>query len=740
MNSAYESSAVGRHQYLCGRSNEVRLWLSVLAYNLRNLWRRLVLPKKIENWSLTSLQQRLVKTGGRLVKHARYYWLLLAESHLTRRLFGGMVRRIDALPAPAGYRLGLLFGLGPGQWYVFADSGGGSMPRGLGQVVRGIFLAGTTALLGLRAQDFGDLYRQAAQSYRNAASQESGATRSCMLSNASYYDCLANQLSNSSLSCTQPACAPSGGMTSTSSTTPGSSGTTFDGSSLNPMMLANFCRYCSATGTSCPSSCPSGASSSSPTFGGTASGRTGTAAAIQSGADLAVGLIQGIFNRRAAKQAAEEAQHDAETQAQQEAADRQRQAEEWQAKMRSFEAERIQSEACTTLIEAARLTGGSVDLGGDNACARAIEAELGPLSTYGAARGGNPGQPRPNNILLDGSNIPRQIDFGTQGTGSQSQNALDSLTDAASPSSNSSAPPGSGALDQLTGATTPGGGGSNSNNRNSALDQLTQDTGPTPSGQATGQSPGGQGSTADSRSQDAAGTNSLDTLASQTVSAPSVSPTQPTSSAPLDASVNPVDRNDLGSGFNSNPQAGPSGDASDSPDIAPSVAKLERGVAAQAETAVINLDADGKAILKIDKKVEEYYKLKDEVPQQVQMANRIYSGQATPGDVDAVTQRMEGQIANLGIVNPIARKSVEASQAAALEMNRTSLSTLDHTFDAIQEGLDADGNSIMIGTLSSRATYGSYIYGVAKNLPLVGKPIEKVVTTYEQWKEYWQNQ
>ena len=31
---------------------------------------------------LTSLQQRLVKTGGRLVKHARYYWPLLAESHL----------------------------------------------------------------------------------------------------------------------------------------------------------------------------------------------------------------------------------------------------------------------------------------------------------------------------------------------------------------------------------------------------------------------------------------------------------------------------------------------------------------------------------------------------------------------------------------------------------------------------------------------------------------------------------
>ena len=59
------------------RSNQVRLALSLLAYNLGNLWRR-------------------------LVKHARYYWLLLAESHLTRRLFGSMLRRIAGLSLPAG--------------------------------------------------------------------------------------------------------------------------------------------------------------------------------------------------------------------------------------------------------------------------------------------------------------------------------------------------------------------------------------------------------------------------------------------------------------------------------------------------------------------------------------------------------------------------------------------------------------------------------------------------------------
>ena len=84
------------------RSNEVRLWLTIIAYNLGNLWRRLVLPQRIGNWSLTSLQQRLVETGGRLVKHARYYWLLLAEGHLGRRLFASMLRMIAVLPLPDG--------------------------------------------------------------------------------------------------------------------------------------------------------------------------------------------------------------------------------------------------------------------------------------------------------------------------------------------------------------------------------------------------------------------------------------------------------------------------------------------------------------------------------------------------------------------------------------------------------------------------------------------------------------
>ena len=79
-----------------------RMSSSDVSVRGRFAWRRMVLSKRIENWSLTSLQHRSVKTGGRLVKHARYYWLLLAEGHLHRRLFGQMLRRIWALPVPNG--------------------------------------------------------------------------------------------------------------------------------------------------------------------------------------------------------------------------------------------------------------------------------------------------------------------------------------------------------------------------------------------------------------------------------------------------------------------------------------------------------------------------------------------------------------------------------------------------------------------------------------------------------------
>jgi hypothetical protein len=87
------------------RLNPVRMRLSVIGLPLGE---PVAVPGTAEReapWSLTSLRQRLVEPGGRLMQHIRYFWLLVAESPPARRLSGAMVRRIAALPVPPGWRL-----------------------------------------------------------------------------------------------------------------------------------------------------------------------------------------------------------------------------------------------------------------------------------------------------------------------------------------------------------------------------------------------------------------------------------------------------------------------------------------------------------------------------------------------------------------------------------------------------------------------------------------------------------
>jgi hypothetical protein len=82
-------------------ANQVRLCLFILAYNLGNLLRRLGLPKAIKNWSLRSVQVKLIKIGGRLVRHARRLVFQLAEVAVPRAVFQGVLERIGRLcPAP----------------------------------------------------------------------------------------------------------------------------------------------------------------------------------------------------------------------------------------------------------------------------------------------------------------------------------------------------------------------------------------------------------------------------------------------------------------------------------------------------------------------------------------------------------------------------------------------------------------------------------------------------------------
>ena len=78
-------------------ANQVRLWLFILTYNLGNFFRRLALPEAIKSWSLTSIQTRLIKIGGRLVRHARRLVFQLAEVMVTREMFDEMLERIGRL-------------------------------------------------------------------------------------------------------------------------------------------------------------------------------------------------------------------------------------------------------------------------------------------------------------------------------------------------------------------------------------------------------------------------------------------------------------------------------------------------------------------------------------------------------------------------------------------------------------------------------------------------------------------
>lgn len=82
-------------------ANQVRLWLFILAYNLGNFLRRLALPEAVRDWSLRSVQVKLIKMGGRLVRHARRLVFQLAEVAVPRALFQAMLERIGRLcPAP----------------------------------------------------------------------------------------------------------------------------------------------------------------------------------------------------------------------------------------------------------------------------------------------------------------------------------------------------------------------------------------------------------------------------------------------------------------------------------------------------------------------------------------------------------------------------------------------------------------------------------------------------------------
>jgi hypothetical protein len=96
----------------------VRLQLHALAYNLGNFLRTLTLPEAVGHWSMTTLRDRLVKIGAKIVRYGRSFTFQMAEVMVPRTLVRQILDAIAALrplqPArccvppqsPAGQTLG----------------------------------------------------------------------------------------------------------------------------------------------------------------------------------------------------------------------------------------------------------------------------------------------------------------------------------------------------------------------------------------------------------------------------------------------------------------------------------------------------------------------------------------------------------------------------------------------------------------------------------------------------------
>lgn len=71
-----------------------------LAYNLGNFLRTLATPEPIQDWSLTSLCEKLIKIGAKVVAYGRYIAFQMAEVSIPRKLFAIILELIATLRAP----------------------------------------------------------------------------------------------------------------------------------------------------------------------------------------------------------------------------------------------------------------------------------------------------------------------------------------------------------------------------------------------------------------------------------------------------------------------------------------------------------------------------------------------------------------------------------------------------------------------------------------------------------------
>jgi Transposase DDE domain group 1 len=79
------------------KDNQTRLQLFALAYNLGNFLRQMALPGEVKHWSLTTLQEKLIKIGAKVVSRSKTLTFQMAEVAVPRKLFAAILDRIDRL-------------------------------------------------------------------------------------------------------------------------------------------------------------------------------------------------------------------------------------------------------------------------------------------------------------------------------------------------------------------------------------------------------------------------------------------------------------------------------------------------------------------------------------------------------------------------------------------------------------------------------------------------------------------
>ena len=82
------------------KDNQARFQLFALAYNLGYFLRRLALPRSVKLWSLTTLREKLIKIGAKIVRHSKYVTFQMAEVAVPRELFAAIQDRIQRFGVP----------------------------------------------------------------------------------------------------------------------------------------------------------------------------------------------------------------------------------------------------------------------------------------------------------------------------------------------------------------------------------------------------------------------------------------------------------------------------------------------------------------------------------------------------------------------------------------------------------------------------------------------------------------